>query len=164
MTAAVQAVRRGWVSALLSVALLTGVSACGAAPPAAASPIPACALLSTADIRAAVGMTPSSQGGGLSGTSSTCAWALPNAANGSITTVDVGCGSSCSSALASLAPAPAYRDADDSVAPGVESRAGPSSIAFAAGGSAVEISVDHTGGDPGTVLEALARSALRHLG
>ena len=150
---------RGPIGILVVAALLMGVTGCGLGE--SATTPPACTLLNAADLQAAVGMQASTQGGGGSGARSSCVWALPNAANGSISLILVRCGSSCPGELASLAPEPAFSDAGAGA--GVTTRLSSASIVSEQGGNVIEITVDHVGTNPRTALITLARRAFGHL-
>jgi hypothetical protein len=142
--------------------MAAGGASCGETPAPSGIP-PACELLSDADIRAAVHLQPSGEGGAFTESGSTCVWALPNAANGSISVIEVSCGTACEAPRASLAPSPAFAQAGDAAGPGVTAWLGADAIVVEVGGSVVKIVAAQT--DTGAAsLESLARSAIAHLG
>jgi hypothetical protein len=147
--------------------LMTGVllmlTGCGPAQPAASGPIPACGLLDSSDIDAAVHLQPSSEGGGVSGSGSTCVWALPNAANGSISVIQINCGATCAASFASLAPSPAFSRAGDAAGVGVSARLSASSITTEQDGTVIQITVENIGVEARPALITLAKRALQHL-
>ncbi len=153
---------RGRARILLTGGLLM-LAACGPAQPAASGPIPACSLLDSSDIHAAVHLQPSTEGGGVSGSGSTCVWALPNAANGSISLVLINCGTTCAPSFASLAPSPAFSDVGDAAGAGVSARLSASSITAEQDGSVIQITVENIGVSARTALITLAKRTLQHL-
>ncbi|MGA8015104.1 MAG: hypothetical protein WCB85_04220 [Candidatus Dormiibacterota bacterium] len=152
----------GRAGILLTGALLM-LAGCGPAQPTASGPIPACSLLDSSDIDAAVHLQPSTEGGGVSGSGSTCVWALPNAANGSISLIQINCGATCTTSFASLAPSPAFSGAGDAAGAGVSARLSASSITAEQDGRVIQITVENIGVSARPALITLARRALQHL-
>jgi hypothetical protein len=145
--------------ALLSAGL--GAAACGSATTQTLPP--ACALLSDAQIKAATGLEPSGQGGGGGDSRSSCVWALPNSANGSVSVLLVHCGTGCAGAVASLAPAPAYSAADGALGAGVTALMSASSLVVQKGRSVAEIVVAGLGSRTHPALLRLGASAVGRL-
>ena len=138
-----------------------GMAACGSG--SAASAPPACGLLTDADIQAAVHQAPAGEGGGGTTARSTCVWALPSSANGSISAVLISCGPRCGGTLASLAPQPAFSDGGDTAGPGVTARVGATAIVIEKGGEVAELVADHLGSGVQTALAGLARRAAQRM-
>lgn len=151
------------IAALGLAALSAGfaATACGTSSPAALPP--ACALLTDAQIKTATGLEPSGQGGGGGAARSTCVWALPNSANGSVSLLLVRCGTGCPAALASLAPSPAYGPADGSLGAGVTARSSGSTWVLQKGDSVAEIVVAGLGSRTQRALGRLGASAAASL-
>ena len=102
---------------------------------------------------------PAGEGGGGTAARSTCVWALPSSANGSLSAVLIVCGSGCDATLASLAPSPAFSDGGDAAGPGVITRVGASSIVIEKDGRVAELVADQLGTGVRTALAELARWA-----
>ncbi len=151
------------LAALLLAALIAAIGAagCGAATD---HPLPAaCGLLTDAQIKAATGLEPSSEGGGGARSGSTCVWALPNSANGSVSALLIRCGTGCGGTLASLAPSPAYSAADGALGAGVTARSSRSAWVVQKGSSVAEIAVAGLGSRTQPALQRLSASAAARL-
>jgi len=146
---------------MLAAGVAAGCAACGGN--GTPSTPPACGLLSDGDIQAVTHLAPTSEGGGGTAARSTCVWALPNTANGSISLLLIRCGASCPGVLASLAPSPAFADTGTELGPGVTGRLGSASIAAQQDRAVIEITADHPGVNLASALPELARRALGHL-
>jgi hypothetical protein len=145
--------------ALLSVGL--GAAGCGSSTKQSLPP--ACALLTDTEIEAATGLSPTGQGGGGGAGRSSCVWALPNSANGSVSVLLVRCGTGCAGTLASLAPLPAYSPTGGALGQGVTARMSASSLAVERGGSVAEIAVAGLGGRSHAALLRLGAAAAGRL-
>lgn len=152
--------------AALAAALLAGglaTSGCGGGS-SSDQAIPACQVLTDAEIQAATGTAPSTNGGAGGQGSSQCVWALPTNANGSVTALLFDCGTGCDERFAELAPTSSFRDLT-----GLD-HARISTAKDAPGGAVVErdghvlqLTVSGLDTDATKALTALATSAAGHL-
>jgi hypothetical protein len=150
--------------AVLGVAVLMAVIGAAGCGSATEHPLPAaCGLFTDAAIKAATGLEPSGEGGGGGASRSSCVWALPNAANGSVSVLLVSCATGCAGTLASLAPAPAYSPTGGALGAGVTARSSASAWVIQKGGSVAEIAVNGLGSRTHAALQSLGASAAARL-